>query len=87
MKITKKFIQIALATICFISLTLMLASCSNDPTSIAKDFLEKIKEGLEDENKFKQSVQELDLETDGEEKETDDEFLEKFLRVVKPGQE
>ncbi|NBT57508.1 hypothetical protein EBT16_01875 [bacterium] len=50
-----------------------------------KDFLEKIKETLEDENKFKEMVSELEIELDMSPKETDDEFLEKFLRALKPG--
>lgn len=51
-----------------------------------KDYLEKIKEGLEDEGRFKEMAQELDVETQNEEV-TDNEFLEKFMRVVKPGAE
>jgi hypothetical protein len=51
-----------------------------------KDYLEKLKEGLEDENKFKETVQELDMEpAGGENPETDKEFLEKFMRIIKPG--
>lgn len=50
-----------------------------------KDYLEKIKETLEDENKFKEMVSELEIELDMNPKETDDEFLEKFLRALKPG--
>jgi hypothetical protein len=50
-----------------------------------QDFLEKIKETLEDEKKFKEMVSELDIELDMSPKETDDEFLAKFLRAVKPG--
>ena len=52
-----------------------------------KDFLEKIKETLEDEAKFKKMVTELDIEIDISPKETDDEFLARFLRAVKPGAE
>lgn len=52
-----------------------------------KDYLEKIKETLEDENKFKQMVSELDIEFEQAAKETDDEFLARFLRAVKPGAE
>jgi len=52
-----------------------------------KDYLEKIKETLEDENKFKQMVSELEIEFENTAKETDDEFLERFLRTVKPGAE
>lgn len=51
-----------------------------------KDYLEKIKEGLEDEGRFKEMAQELEIETQNEEV-TDNEFLEKFMRVVKPGGE
>lgn len=50
-----------------------------------KDYLEKIKETLEDEKKFKEMVSELDIEIDMSPRETDDEFLAKFLRAVKPG--
>ena len=52
-----------------------------------KDFLEKIKETLEDENKFKEMITELDIDIDLNPRETDDEFLAKFLRAVKPGSE
>lgn len=48
-----------------------------------KDFMEKIKEGLEDENKFRETVEELDLENDQGTTETETEFLEKFLRDIK----
>jgi len=47
------------------------------------DYMERIKEGLEDEEKFKASVAELDLESDEENSETEREFLEKFLRTMK----
>jgi hypothetical protein len=50
-----------------------------------KDYLDKIKETLEDETKFKEMVSELEIELDMSPKETDDEFLAKFLRAVKPG--
>ena len=49
------------------------------------DYLEKIKETLEDESKFKEMVSELEIELEQGPKETDDEFLEKFLRILKPG--
>lgn len=48
-----------------------------------KDFLEKIKEGLESEEKFKETMEELELEHDGETSETEREFLEKFVRTIK----
>lgn len=51
------------------------------------DWMEKIKEGVEDENKFKQSVEELDVEVQPDEPATDNEFLEKFMRTIKPGGE
>lgn len=51
-----------------------------------KDYLEKIKEGLENEDKFKETVAELDVETGTESKDTDKEFLENFMRIVKPGE-
>ncbi len=47
-----------------------------------KDFMEKIKEGLEDESKFRETVEELDLDPD-KNSETESEFLEKFLRDIK----
>src|ERR1700745_1070819 len=43
-----------------------------------KDYLEKIKEGLEDEDKFRQTVEELELENEPGARETETEFLEKF---------
>ena len=49
-----------------------------------KDFMDKLKEGLENEEKFKQTVEELDLESDhGNTSETEQEFLEKFIRGIK----
>lgn len=50
-----------------------------------KDYLDKIKETLENEDKFKEMVSELEIELEQGPKETDDEFLEKFLRILKPG--
>jgi len=47
-----------------------------------KDYLEKIKEGLENDEKFKKTVEELDLE-DSEHPETEREYLEKFIRNAK----
>lgn len=49
-----------------------------------KDYMEKIKEGLEDPEKFKQMADELEVEVGKTEPETDNEFLEKFMRVIKP---
>lgn len=46
------------------------------------DYLERIKEGLEDEEKFKQTVEELELDSEGDH-ETEREYLEKFVRGVK----
>ncbi len=48
------------------------------------DFMDKIREELEDENKFKQSVQELEIDPDAENPETDREFLERLSRIFKP---
>jgi hypothetical protein len=53
-----------------------------------KDYLEKIKEGLLDEDKFNQTIRELDLESEVAQKtETENEFLEKFARGIKIGNE
>lgn len=49
------------------------------------DYLEKIKEGLEDEEKFRQTVEELDVDAEVGAPETENEFLEKFLRDIKGG--
>ena len=49
-----------------------------------KDYLKKIKEGIEDENKFTKVVGELDLETTKDDPETEREFVENFGRKVKP---
>ncbi len=46
------------------------------------DFMEKIKEGLESEDKFKETIEELDLESD-QKTETEREYLEKFSRTIK----
>lgn len=48
-----------------------------------KDYLEKIKEGLESEDTFRAHVEEISMEEEKEENETENEFLEKFLRDVK----
>jgi len=47
------------------------------------DYLERIKEGLENEEKFKATVEELDLDTREEATETEREFIEKFSRAIK----
>lgn len=53
-----------------------------------KDYLEKLKEGLENEEKFRETIQELgaehELDSDREET-TENEFLEKFARSLKIG--
>ena len=49
------------------------------------NYLEKLKEGVESEEKFAEITKELDVESKEAAKETDSEFLERFLRVVKPG--
>lgn len=48
-------------------------------------YIEKIKEGVESEERFFEITKELDIESKEAVKETDSEFLERFLRVVKPG--
>lgn len=48
-----------------------------------KDYLKKIKEGLEDDGKFAQTMQDLDMEADKENAETEREFIERFGRKVK----
>ncbi len=48
-------------------------------------YIEKIKEGVESEDRFFEIAKELDIESKETIKETDSEFLERFLRVVKPG--
>ncbi|MFM8314032.1 MAG: hypothetical protein ACKOA8_07070, partial [Deltaproteobacteria bacterium] len=48
-------------------------------------YIEKIKEGVENEERFLEITKELDIESKESIKETDSEFLERFLRVVKPG--
>lgn len=49
-----------------------------------KDYLEKIKEGLEDPEKFSESLQEIDLHIhETGENFTDEEFLEKLVRGLK----
>lgn len=46
------------------------------------DYLEKIKEGLENEETFKKAIQELEIDQE-ETKETESEFIEKFSRGIK----
>lgn len=46
------------------------------------DFLEKIKEGIEDENLFKMTMEQLEMDQD-EDPETEREFLEKMSRAFK----
>lgn len=48
-----------------------------------QDYVDKIREGLENDERFQQSVQEADLDNDIENSETENEFLEKFLRNIK----
>lgn len=47
-----------------------------------KDYLEIIKQGLENEETFKNTVKELNVDVE-EPNETDTEFLEKFMRALK----
>jgi len=48
-------------------------------------YMEKIKEGVESEERFLEITKELDIDSKETIKETDSEFLERFLRAVKPG--
>lgn len=48
-----------------------------------KDYLERIKEGLQDEGKFKETMEELEIDADAEAPETEREYLEKFIRTIK----
>lgn len=50
-----------------------------------KDYLERIKEGLENDDKFKKTLEELfpDQDMDAEASDTENEFLEKFVRELK----
>lgn len=49
-----------------------------------KDYLKKLKEGLESEDKFAQAIQDLDVEPEPKEStETEREFLERFERKIK----
>lgn len=48
-----------------------------------EEYLEKIKEGLENEDKFKETMEELEMEA--EDNQTDREFLERLSRAVKLG--
>jgi len=50
-----------------------------------ESYMEKIKEGVESEERFIEITKELDVESKESSKETDSEFLERFLRAVKPG--
>ncbi len=47
------------------------------------DYLEKIKEGIEDEDIFKKTIEQLDIDTEADEGETEREFLERLSRNVK----
>lgn len=48
-------------------------------------YLDKIKEALESDEKFKETIDDLELDSDAENHETDREFLEKFVRNIKAG--
>jgi len=52
-----------------------------------EDYLERIKEGLENEDKFKETIQELELEDESTNAETETEYLEKLSRNLKIGSE
>ncbi len=51
------------------------------------DYLERLKEGIESEEKFKQTVDELDIEQNEEQKETEREYLERFTNKLKIDEE
>jgi len=51
-----------------------------------EEYLEKIKEALESEEKFIETIEELDLEVETDNNETDREYLEKFSRNIKAGE-
>lgn len=49
------------------------------------EYLEKIKEGIENEDAFKKTIEQLELDKDHDEHpETEREYLEKLVRGVKP---
>lgn len=49
------------------------------------DFLEKIKEGIENEETFKKTMEQLDMDTDSDQDpETEREYLERMGRTFKP---
>lgn len=47
-----------------------------------QDYIDKIREGLENNERFQNSIQEADLDSDSD-GESENEFLEKFLRNIK----
>jgi hypothetical protein len=47
------------------------------------DYLERLKEGIESEEKFRQTVYELELEQPEEPRETEREYLERFASKLK----
>ena len=49
------------------------------------DYLERLKVGLESEDKFKETVQEMALELEGDRVETEDLFVESLSRKLKVG--
>jgi hypothetical protein len=48
-----------------------------------KDYMERIKEGLESDEKFKKTFEELEIDGSEENSETEREFLEKFVGKLK----
>lgn len=51
------------------------------------DYLERLKEGIESEEKFRQTVDELEIEQNEEQKETEREYLERFTNKLKIDEE
>lgn len=47
------------------------------------DYLERIKEGIENEEKFKRTMEELELDEEGNENETEREYLERLTNKLK----
>jgi len=50
-----------------------------------EEYLEKIKKALESEEKFQETIEELDLDVSADNPETEREFLEKLVRNLKVG--
>ena len=51
-----------------------------------KDYVERIKDGLASDEKFRETVEELDFEARENTLETDREYMERFIRKIKVGE-